>query len=57
MAMVYGAMKCMLGHVRLSIIDLSSSGAQPMISSEKNIINYNGELFNFKLLKKKLKKQ
>ena len=48
--------KCMLGHVRLSIIDLSSSGAQPMISSKKNIINYNGELFNFKLLKKRIKK-
>lgn len=45
---------CILGHVRLSIIDLSENGAQPMISAENNVISYNGELFNYKDLKKRL---
>lgn len=40
---------------RLSIQDLSNKGMQPMISSsEKNIIIYNGEIYNFKELKKYL---
>ncbi|MFA6308016.1 MAG: asparagine synthase (glutamine-hydrolyzing) [Patescibacteria group bacterium] len=45
-----------LGHVRLSIIDLSQRGHQPMFSSDKNyIIIYNGELYNFEKIKKDLK--
>ena len=43
-----------LGHVRLSILDLSSNGAQPMISTETgNVVIYNGELYNCEELKKK----
>jgi asparagine synthase (glutamine-hydrolysing) len=37
-----------LGHTRLSILDLSSLGHQPMISNNDNyIIIYNGEIYNF----------
>ncbi|MBX3008342.1 MAG: asparagine synthase (glutamine-hydrolyzing) [Melioribacteraceae bacterium] len=37
-----------LGHKRLSILDLSASGHQPMLSDDKNvIIVYNGEIYNF----------
>ena len=40
---------------RLSIQDLSKKGMQPMISkSGKNLIIYNGEIYNFKNLKKYL---
>lgn len=42
-----------LGHNRLSIIDTSENGAQPM-SRGPLTITYNGELFNFKTLRGKL---
>lgn len=44
-----------MGHQRLSILDLSDQGKQPMISSdEKVIITVNGEIYNFLELKKEL---
>jgi asparagine synthase (glutamine-hydrolysing) len=43
-----------LGQTRLSILDLSSAGHQPMHDSEaKNTIVFNGEIFNFQLLNNK----
>ena len=40
-----------LGQTRLSILDLSSAGHQPMHDFEaKNTIVFNGEIFNFQLL-------
>ena len=45
--------KVFLGHRRLSIIDLSKNGHQPFISNEGKIsLVFNGEIYNFKELKK-----
>ena len=43
-----------LGHRRLSIIDISSAGHQPMVKGT-SAITYNGELYNYLELRKKLK--
>ena len=44
-----------LGHRRLSIIDLSTGANQPMNSScGRYVMAYNGEVYNFKELRKKL---
>lgn len=47
-----------LGHVRLSIIDLSQMGTQPMRSKDGKIwIIYNGEIFNYFELREILEKK
>ena len=47
-----------LGHRRLSILDLSEHGKQPMQDSEgKIIITVNGEIYNFKELRSDLEKK
>jgi len=47
-----------LGHRRLSIIDLSKNGKQPMCNEDEDIwITYNGEIYNFLELKNELEEK
>ena len=47
-----------LGHQRLSIVDLSANGHQPMFSSSgQSTIVYNGEIYNAKAIRQKLLKE
>jgi|TARA_B100001971_G_C18250478_1_gene577791 asparagine synthase (glutamine-hydrolysing) len=47
-----------LGHRRLSIIDLSKKGKQPIYNEDESIcIVYNGEIYNFKEIKSKLEER
>ena len=47
-----------LGHQRLSILELSDLGHQPMVSENKNvIIIFNGEIYNFIELRAELEKK
>ena len=52
---IYAESGVFLGHTRLSIQDLSSAGAQPMVSQDQRYaITFNGEIYNFPALKKDL---
>jgi len=47
-----------LSHRRLSILDLSSRGHQPMLSPDRRlVIVYNGEIYNFRDIRSNLEKQ
>jgi len=47
--------RCALGHRRLSIIDLSEAGRQPMSNARGDIrITFNGEIYNFQRLRREL---
>ena len=46
------------GHRRLSIIDLSEGGHQPMISTDENVvITFNGEIYNYEEIRIELQKK
>jgi asparagine synthase (glutamine-hydrolysing) len=47
-----------LGHRRLSIIDLSTAGHQPMLSSDRRgVLAYNGEIYNYPALRLQLQQE
>ncbi len=48
---------CVLGHRRLSILDLSDSAAQPMLSPDGKIgLVFNGEIYNFQEIRAELER-
>lgn len=50
-----GAFNGVLGHCRLSIIDISPAGHQPMAYlSQRYVISYNGEIYNYRELRDEL---
>ena len=50
----FGHEKLVLGNRRLALQDLTSAGHQPMHYENRYTITYNGELYNFKTLRKEL---
>lgn len=47
-----------LGHSRLSIIDLSEAGSQPMSNEDETIwLTFNGEIYNFRALRQTLEQK
>jgi asparagine synthase (glutamine-hydrolysing) len=52
---VWSDERCALGHRRLSIIDLSEAGRQPMANAGGGVlITFNGEIYNFQQLRREL---
>jgi asparagine synthase (glutamine-hydrolysing) len=47
--------RCVLGHRRLSIIDLSAAAAQPMANADGSVVlTFNGEIYNHAQLRREL---
>lgn len=55
---LYAARNVGLGHRRLSIIDLSDAGKQPMFSHDKRyVLTFNGEIYNYLEIKRAIGKR
>ena len=50
---IYPEQECLLGHARLSIIDLSAGANQPL-EYNQYVVVFNGEIYNFREIKKEL---
>ncbi len=54
-AWIDGTVGVALGHRRLSVLDLSAQGSQPMLSPDgRLVLVYNGEIYNFPQLRNEL---
>lgn len=55
---IYADDNISLGHARLSIIDLTERGRQPMSNEDGNVwLSVNGEIYNFMKLKAELERK
>jgi asparagine synthase (glutamine-hydrolysing) len=55
---MYSDTNCILGHNRLAILDLNPRSNQPMVSENKRYtIVFNGEIYNYKEIKKDLEQK
>jgi asparagine synthase (glutamine-hydrolysing) len=52
-----GPAPVVLGHARLSILDLSPAGHQPMVADAGPVLVFNGEIFNYVELKRDLERE
>ncbi len=58
MAGIQEFQECILGHSRLSILDLSESARQPMLSRHGTLaLVFNGEIYNFQVIRSELEKK
>ena len=46
-----------LGHRRLAIIDLSADGHQPFFYKERYVVVFNGEIYNYREIRKELEEK
>jgi asparagine synthase (glutamine-hydrolysing) len=54
--MIFDSGSVALGHKRLSIIDLSTAGRQPMVNEDESVwLTLNGEIYNYRELREELK--
>ena len=52
---IYEGPGVFIGHTRLAVIDLSPAGHQPMFTADKKwVISYNGEIYNYKEIRREL---
>jgi asparagine synthase (glutamine-hydrolysing) len=50
--------RCVLGHARLAVLDLTEAAAQPMATRDgRHVLVYNGECYNFPEVRRELERQ
>jgi asparagine synthase (glutamine-hydrolysing) len=55
---VFESEDCSMAHARLSIIDLTDAGRQPLATEDgRFVVAYNGEIYNYKILRARYEKE
>lgn len=53
----WGEANLLLGHRRLAILDLTADGDQPMLYTDRYVLVFNGEIYNYKELRRALEEK